>query len=622
MILPEAAPVRPRVISRQTGEIILLQDEIRRLLETKSFGQIWLIGPPGAGKTTALRHLAAVFSDRASQLKLVDGPSCNFAKDQNILVICTAITSGPGIHRGYRLGSWSNDDLIEYLLCKHKESCGSIMDRVRAAPDRDLPMGNPELWVEILGRMASDESILNVRSALMESLVSLLPKAETRKLVQAYSLNALMGSESLAAQSLSEMNKRGVDEAIVRLIRHRIIQVLLAAEEIAADLAGKSLHVQLGMQLPREVVREVANQIQSDSKCIQGLQKVISKDTPELHPMALSIMHWVDSTWVPAPGSVRLLAGAYLDRVNWPQVDLEKANLREADLSHANLEHANLCGADVGKASFQSASLRAASLRGILANETTFAEADLSGIAGEKAQIHSADLRGANLEDAVLIRASFHGADLKRTRFGRADLRQANLRATNIEEADFSGANLEGACLSRLKLTPATFIGSNLAKADLSKCDLENMELPGASFRGANLEGALLTGSSMPNADFSRAHLRHTGLADINWEGAILRNADLTGATFHMGSSRSGLVGSPIASEGSRTGFYTDDYTEQDFKAPEEIRKANLCGADLRGAKIEGVDFYLVDLRNALYDADQERHFRRCGAILESRAEA
>ena len=72
------------------------------------------------------------------------------------------------------------------------------------------------------------------------------------------------------------------------------------------------------------------------------------------------------------------------------------------------------------------------------------------------------------------------------------------------------------------------------------------------------------------------------GLADIDWEGACLREADLTGATFHLGSSRSGLVGSPIACEGSRTGFYTDDYDEQTFKSPEEIRKANLSGADLQ----------------------------------------
>ena len=91
------------------------------------------------------------------------------------------------------------------------------------------------------------------------------------------------------------------------------------------------------------------------------------------------------------------------------------------------------------------------------------------------------------------------------------------------------------------------------------------------------------------------------------------------GASFHLGSSRSGLVGSPIACEGSRTGFYTDDYDDQDIKPAEEIRKANLRGADLRGANIEGVDFYLVDLRDAKYTRDQAEHFRHCRAILEDR---
>ena len=73
------------------------------------------------------------------------------------------------------------------------------------------------------------------------------------------------------------------------------------------------------------------------------------------------------------------------------------------------------------------------------------------------------------------------------------------------------------------------------------------------------------------------------GLAEIDWPGADLHDADLHGASFHLGSSRSGLVDSPIACEGSRTGFYTDDYDDQDIKSPEEIRKANLRGADLRG---------------------------------------
>jgi hypothetical protein len=62
-----------------------------------------------------------------------------------------------------------------------------------------------------------------------------------------------------------------------------------------------------------------------------------------------------------------------------------------------------------------------------------------------------------------------------------------------------------------------------------------------------------------------------------------------------------------------------DDYLEQDFKSPEEIRKANLRGADLRGAEVEKADFYLVDLRGARYSPRQAEHFRRCGAILVDR---
>ena len=86
---------------------------------------------------------------------------------------------------------------------------------------------------------------------------------------------------------------------------------------------------------------------------------------------------------------------------------------------------------------------------------------------------------------------------------------------------------------------------------------------------------------------------------------------------FHMGSSRSGLLFDVPPGEGSRTGYYTDDYHDLGYVDPAQIRKANLCGADLRGATVKGADFYLVDLRGAKYDLDQELHFRRCGAILE-----
>jgi uncharacterized protein YjbI with pentapeptide repeats len=106
-------------------------------------------------------------------------------------------------------------------------------------------------------------------------------------------------------------------------------------------------------------------------------------------------------------------------------------------------------------------------------------------------------------------------------------------------------------------------------------------------------------------------------LAEINWQGADLRGANLSGATFHMGSSRRGLVGSPIACEGSKTGFYTDDFEDRHFKRPETIRKANLHRADLRGANLAKLDLYLVDLREAKLDRSQIDHARKCGAILE-----
>ena len=172
-------------------------------------------------------------------------------------------------------------------------------------------------------------------------------------------------------------------------------------------------------------------------------------------------------------------------------------------------------------------------------------------------------------------------AKLTGTVFQGANLAHAVLTKTKLEGADFSGADLTGAELAGLRLREAVWTGASFAGAELPDCDLEGLHLPAACFAGAEPERRLVDGLFHAGANFDHACLEGTGLGEVDWEGVSLRGADLRDASFHMGSSRSGLVLSPIACEGSRTGFDTDDYEEQSYKAPEEIRKANLRRADL-----------------------------------------
>src|SRR5438067_12203059 len=73
MIQPEKAAVRPRVVSPLSGEIVLLDEEISELLDRKHFGRVLIVGPTGSGKTTALRHLAAVLGS-GSGVVFLDEP--------------------------------------------------------------------------------------------------------------------------------------------------------------------------------------------------------------------------------------------------------------------------------------------------------------------------------------------------------------------------------------------------------------------------------------------------------------------------------------------------------------------------------------------------------------------
>ena len=642
MIAAQHAPVKPRVFSDGGTDAFLLEDEVARLLEERACGVVAVLGPPGSGKTTALRHLAAVFP-AAPTLLLGEGEGEGDAATALVaapvrLVIYAATTAWGGPHLTvYHLAGWEKDDLIEYLLSMHRLRCAAVMARVRD-DDHGLLGGVPELWRTVLDRLAFDDTIPDVRRALHRYLEAQLVDVDLVERARSACLNAALTSGADLAKALTELARPGFADRLVRVLRHPAAQLLLASERIAAELHGDGGCDFLAKRLPRELVQAAAPLVAADPRALEHLHRLL--DGPSWsHAMSASLLHAARTGWSPARGSMPLLAGAYLEKADWPGVDLTGADLTGADLTGAILSRGNLTKAFAPGINLGSADLRDATLEEFFAREATLLFADLTGVSACGAVYDRACLAIATLDGAVLLRASFGEANLTGASFRGADLSQARFvskeaappelvaseacRAaaanTQLDRADFTEANLTEAVLWGLPLRLATWTGARFTRAKLNSCDLEELELPGADFTEADLSGALLTGTSMPGACFARADLHKTGLADIDWEGADLRGADLRGATFHLGSSRSGLVGSPIACEGSRTGFYTDDYDDQTYKTPEEIRKANLCGADLRGADIRCVDFYLVDLRGAIFDPDQAEHLRRCGAILEAR---
>ena len=632
MIEPKRAPVRPRVLSPTSGESVLLEDEIFSLVERKVLGLVWLVGGPGSGKTTALAHLAAVLPASANVI-LRDNDEWQPAVPDRLMVRCgIAATAPKNAIRAYELAPWADDEIIEYLLSMHRDRCESVMRRCQLANDKDVLKDNPELWRHVLDVMAADESIPTIKEALCRVVEARLPAGTARELASKWCLAIVLQDPKLGAKYRCQLEGLCDFPHLLRLLWHVPVLLPLAAEQIAGDLRSGNTSV-LSHVLEPELIAECAVLIRNDQVSLDRLNGIMLARSRELQPTAASLLHAADVGWRPEvrrrSGWWKLtsrlkvfgprLYGAYLRDAKWPGILMSHVELAHADLSRADLTAANLDDAIAMFVILHGANLTRATLLRICANNCTLAGADLSCALAAEAEFAEADATGACFEGALLAGASFHGAKLHGARFARANLSGADLVAAEIEDADFSQVEFRGARLNGLVLRLAEFGKCSFREAQMRGCDLEGMVLPGADFQQAILAGALFTGSVMPRASLRGARLVNTGLADIDWEHADLREADLRGASFHMGSSRSGLVDSTIASFGTRTGFYTDDYNEQDFKSPEEIRKANLRGADLRRANIGGVDFYLVDLRDALYDASQERQFRSTGAILESR---
>jgi uncharacterized protein YjbI with pentapeptide repeats len=532
------------VFSPYSGELLLLEDEVRARLGKAKAGSIFITGPPGSGKTTALEHLALVLAD-AGNVRFLDEPDFGevLRRQDKEWVVCTAPEKDT---KGLRLAPWGVDDLIEYLLAAQKERCRTVMSRLGDSPD---PFdGNPELWRMALDQMAADETLATPRQVLDRFLDTLAASPAMPK-YQIWALGSLV-AKSPPAETEDELRAAEGDSRF-RVLRHRPAQLALAARRILQDIQTGQTCEYFRWQFPHDLVGEAALVARDQPASLELMQTWFS-DRPERHAMAASILHAAQIGWIPAAKTHLKLVGAYLQSLSAPRLKLREADLSGADLSQANFERADLSQCRAVTTNLRHARLMCATLGKLAARGADLEHADLSRAKAWQASFEDASLKNADLHEANLEEASFVDANLTGADFSGANLEQADLTRANVNEACFRTANLEKATLVGVKLCEGDFAGACFHGARLDGCDLEGMELPGADFRKASLQDALLTGSSMPEACFDGACFHGAGLAEIDWEGASLRGADLRGVSFHLGSSRSGRVGSPIASEGSR----------------------------------------------------------------------
>jgi uncharacterized protein YjbI with pentapeptide repeats len=621
-IEPQTALVRPRAVSPDSGDVLPVDELVLSWIGRHNRGVIQIAGGPGSAKSTAIRHLAAVlpplphlrYFDPCDRLEAEAFGNLGFA------VATTDATSewnpDPLPYCRLPLAPWGEDDWIEYLLARHPEQCASVMQRLR--DDASLPAlgGNPELWRLVLDRMAGDESVPSVQSVLQDEIPKRFTVPNARELAAKLCFEFLVRNLKSAEELGVKLVGTGCDTEVIRLLRYRAVQISLAASMLTTAVAKRNGSAYLTPHWPADLVLEVASSI--SERQVKALQRLARKPRDAWSATLVSLLVARYRSWRPLV-PIRRLNGAILCGVSWVGIDLSGADLTTADFAEAELSDATLDRAVARSANLQNAHLGCASFCDAEADGANLRGARLVKLVATQTSFRRVDAEGTDFRFAMLSGTNFMEANLTNARFRGADLSGARLLSAVIDGADFSNAILDGATLQGLRLRDCVLEGARFRNAVVSGCDLEFVQLTDADFSGANLTGAYLTGSQLPGANFRGATLCQAGLADVDWEGADLRDADFKNCSFHLGSARSGLVESPLASEGTRTGFYTDEFLEQSFKPPETVRKANLRGADLRGANIDGVDFYLVDLRDAVYTGDQRRHFESCRAVLEDR---
>jgi len=215
-----------------------------------------------------------------------------------------------------------------------------------------------------------------------------------------------------------------------------------------------------------------------------------------------------------------------------------------------------------------------------------------------------ANLESCNLSGADLSTIDLTGADLSDVSSGGIIGTPSALPSewglidgyligpgANLTGADLTGADLAGSDLNLAFLINAVLTGTDLTGVDLSHANLTGVisggitQPPSALPPGWSLTDGYLIG---PGANLAGVNFSDVDLTGVAFNGVILTGATFTGANL-TGVSSGGIVGTPSALPSGWS--LIDGY----LIGP----GANLAGAQLFYANLNGVDFDGANLSNA-----------------------
>jgi uncharacterized protein YjbI with pentapeptide repeats len=385
----------------------------------------------------------------------------------------------------------------------------------------------------------------------------------------------------------------------------------LRVEDVVHRLWAKDGGV-LSTPLERDVIIEVSQRLKNEPNLVEFLKSLTGNYTAS---MATSILHQMQMQWKPTTFYRCNLSSSEYDKANWPKIGFTKS-----DLSCCNFSGSILTEASFSKSKIYRCDFANSKLDGITSFETAFKNCDfttsqLTRSTWKNSNVRECCLIHSNLDQSTIEEVQFFSADFQRALLANARLDNCYFEDCSFDDSDLNSLNAKSTIFIRCRLKQATLTGAEFTNCNFAGLDFEDTVQYSLNVELSSLGDSIMTGSKLFDCSFANSDLKGSRMAEIEWHGCDLRGANLREIVFHFGSTRCGLVGSPYPSHGTRTGFYTDQLEEQYFKEPEEIRRAALIDCDLRGANLDGVDFYLVDLTGSVLDRHRYKQAIATGAL-------